>query len=262
MAIITLLTDFGVRDGYAGVLKGVIWKIAPDAQIADITHAIGPQNIIEGAMALDKAAPFFPDGTIHVAVVDPGVGTQRQPIAARLGDAFVVGPDNGIFSLLLERAESRRLPIEAVTLDKPEYWLPDVSHVFHGRDIFAPVAAHLARGVPLMECGSPHPHLAHLEIPKAKSTHAGWLGQVMVVDHFGNLITNIQVDQLAGKGEPVVMCCGKELRGIKRTFGEVAAGELAVISGTMGELEIAVNQGNAAERLGAKVGEQVEVRFL
>ncbi|HPH95797.1 MAG TPA: SAM-dependent chlorinase/fluorinase [Anaerolineaceae bacterium] len=262
MAFITLLTDFGVRDGYAGVLKGVIWKIAPEAQIADITHAISPQNILEGAMALDKTVPFFPAGTIHVAVVDPGVGTKRESVAARLGDAIVVGPDNGLFSLLLERAENLGQPVEVVKLDKPAFWLPDVSHVFHGRDIFAPVAAHLANGVSLKEIGSPHSGLARLEIPKPEQTDCGIRGQIMVVDHFGNLISNIPIDTLAGKGEPIVQCHGRELRGIKRTFGEVAAGDLAVISGTMGELEIVVNQGSAAEILGAKVGDPVEVRFL
>src|SRR4030042_2951302 len=141
MPVITLLTDFGIRDGYPGVMKGVIWKIAPDVQIADISHSIKPQNIQQGAIALARTASFFPAGTIHVAVVDPGVGTGRRPIGLHLGEHYFVGPDNGIFTLVLEHAESKQDFVAVVHLNQSNYWLPQISHVFHGRDIFAPVAA-------------------------------------------------------------------------------------------------------------------------
>ena len=154
MTVITLLTDFGTRDGYPGVMKGVIWKIAPEVQIADISHSIRPQNIYHGALALWRTTHYFPAGTIHVAVVDPGVGTNRRPIGIRLGDQYFIGPDNGLFTLVLERAEVQNELIQVVHLNQPQYWLPEISHVFHGRDIFAPSAAHLAIGVSLAKLGT------------------------------------------------------------------------------------------------------------
>ena len=176
LPILTLLTDFGLRDGYSGVLKGVIWSILPDAQVADLSHTISPQNIVEGALALARTAFFFPDGTVHVAVVDPGVGTRRRPIALRLGSHFFVGPDNGLFTLVLERAESEGWPVEAVQLDNPAYWLPEISRVFHGRDIFSPVAAHIAGGVPLEKVGSPIDDPVRLEIPRPIKIGTGMVG--------------------------------------------------------------------------------------
>src|SRR3972149_2437787 len=146
MSVITLMTDFGIKDGNVGVMKGVIWGIAPDVQISDLSHTIQAQNIREAGFILARSVPYFPKGTIHVAVVDPGVGTQRRPMAARIGDWFFVGPDNGLITMWLEHAEKENWTSEFVHLDRPEYWLPVVSHVFHGRDIFSPAAAHLARG--------------------------------------------------------------------------------------------------------------------
>ena len=154
MTVITLLTDFGLRDGYPGVMKGIIWKIAPDVQIADISHSIKPQNIHQGALALARTASFFPPGTIHVAVIDPGVGTLRRPIGLRIGVYHFIGPDNGLFTLVLENAEARHTDIQVVHLDQKKFWLPEISRVFHGRDIFAPCAAHLALGVTLEEMGA------------------------------------------------------------------------------------------------------------
>ena len=154
MRVITLTTDFGLRDGYAGVLKGVIWKIAPEVKIADISHLISPQNVMEGALTLGRAAAYFPEGTIHVGVVDPGVGTSRRAIAARLGLQYFVGPDNGLFTVLLEQAEGKQEKIEVFHLNRPEFWLSSISNVFHGRDIFAPTAAHLGQGVRLESMGT------------------------------------------------------------------------------------------------------------
>src|SRR5512143_4065364 len=154
LPILTLTTDFGLKDGNVGVMKGVIWGICPAAQIADMSHMIQPQDVCEGALILDRAAPYFPKDTIHLVVVDPGVGTARRPMAARIGRWYYVGPDNGLITMLIGRARREGWSCEFVVLDKPRYWMPAVSHVFHGRDIFAPSAAHLASGVPLSELGT------------------------------------------------------------------------------------------------------------
>ena len=193
---LTLTTDFGLKDGTVGILKGVIWSICPQARIADISHTIRPQDILEAAFVLARATPYFPANTIHVFVVDPGVGTARRPMAARIGEAYYVGPDNGALTLLLERAEGAGQACEFVHLTRPAYWLPEVSRVFHGRDIFAPCAAHLARGVALSELGEPFSDPVRLPIPKAQPTRQGWLGQVLYVDWFGNLVVNLRSEHL------------------------------------------------------------------
>ena len=189
MPIVTLTTDFGTRDGFVGALKGVVWSICPEAQIADITHEIAPQNIREGAMALWRAYPFFPGGTVHVAVVDPGVGTTRRPIAARLGEHVFVGPDNGLFTPIYEDASRLGRGVEIVHLTNPRYFLPKVSRTFHGRDIFSPVAAHLARGVPFADLGPPVTDPVRIPIFRAERTAGGWKAHISVVDIFGNLTT-------------------------------------------------------------------------
>jgi hypothetical protein len=150
-----MTTDFGAGDHEVGVMRGVIYRIAPQAKLADLSHDIPPQDILEGALILSQAASYFPPGTVHLAVIDPGVGTARRPIAGRVGDSFFVGPDNGLFTLRWKLAEEQRKPVEVFHLDNPDYWLPVVSRVFHGRDIFAPVAAHLANGVAWRRLGKP-----------------------------------------------------------------------------------------------------------
>jgi S-adenosyl-L-methionine hydrolase (adenosine-forming) len=259
LKIITLLTDFGLQDGYPGVMKGVIWGIAPEAQIADLTHFIHPQNVLEGALVLGRSAPYFPTGTIHTAVVDPGVGTQRRPIAAWLGNFYFVGPDNGLFTVLFERAQQQGDKIQIIHLDRPGYWLPEISRVFHGRDIFAPVAAHLANGIPLVELGTPMSNPQVLEIPRPQSTGEGWLGQVVMIDYFGNLATNLERQHLAGIGAVRVRIAGQEIRGLLNTFADAETGQLAAMYGEANDLMIAVNNGSAAQFLDVKVGEPVEV---
>ncbi len=256
---ITLLTDFGLRDGFVGVMKGVILGLAPDARLVDISHTISPQNVREGAIIFNRAAPYFPEGTIHVCVVDPGVGTARRPIAARLGAQRFVGPDNGLLTLFYRRAQRENWPIEIVHLDQPRYWRPEISNVFHGRDIFAPVAAHLARGVPLASLGSPlaDPVLLPLALPER--TPDGLRGEIAHVDHFGNLATNIRAEDLAGLDGVAVRAGGAEVRGLSRTFGDRAPGELVALIGSSGDLVLAVVNGSAAQRLDAKVGDPVEV---
>src|SRR5512142_2820122 len=176
MTTISLMTDFGIKDGNVGVMKGVIWGICPEAHIADLSHMVGPQNIAEAALILYRSAPYFPKGTIHVVVVDPGVGTARRPMAARIGDSFYVGPDNGTITMWLERAVAARQPCEFVQLEDPKYRLPVVSHVFHGRDIFAPAAGHLAAGVPLKAFGRTITDPVKLDLPKPARTAKGLRG--------------------------------------------------------------------------------------
>jgi S-adenosylmethionine hydrolase len=260
MTVITLLTDFGIRDGYPGVMKGVIWKIAPDVHIADISHSIKPQNILQGALALARTASFFPPGTIHVAVVDPGVGTPRRPIGLHLGQHYFIGPDNGLFTLVLADAESSGSSIQVVHLDQSAYWLSEVSRVFHGRDIFAPVAAHLAMGVALNAMGTVIYDPVRLEIPHPQAIHGGgWRGQVMEIDTFGNLSTNIDDSILSRLGGVSVFIAGHQIDDLVPTFGDRPVGTLIALYGTAHDLVISVVNGNAAQVLNATIGDAVEV---
>jgi S-adenosylmethionine hydrolase len=261
LSFITLMTDFGLKDGNVGVMKGVIWRFAPQAQIADLSHLISPQNVPEAALILARQAPYFPTGTIHLVVIDPGVGTSRRPAAARIGAQFFVGPDNGLLSPLLDQADVEGWEVEVVHLDRPEYWLPQVSHVFHGRDIFAPAAGHLAAGVPLRELGSPILDAVRLQLPQPRQAPGGWYGEIIHVDHFGNLSTNIRREHLGEPGSRVLVRLQEvEIHGMVRTFGERPPGELVSLYGSSGNLIVSVVNGSAAEQLQAGVGDEVEVR--
>lgn len=261
MPIITLLTDFGLKDGNVGVMKGVIWKIAPEAQIADLSHLIPPQDVREGALILSRSAPFFPPGTVHLAVVDPGVGTHRRPLGARLGEHYFVLPDNGLITLLLEQAERDHQIIEFVHLNQPQYWLPSISHVFHGRDIFAPCAAHLANGVLLQELGTPISDPQRLEFPVPRRTERGLQGEVIHIDHFGNLSTSIRRQHLGEPPGVTVRLRDVEIKGLVRTFSDRPVGELIALYGSTDYLLICVVNGSAAHRLGAQFGDPVEVTW-
>lgn len=259
MSIVTLTTDFGLKDGNVGVMKGVILGIAPEAQIVDISHYISPQNVPEAALILLRSTPYFPGGTVHVIVVDPGVGTERRPIAARIGEQFFVAPDNGVLTMLLERAEERQEPVEIVHLDKPQFWLPEISHVFHGRDIFAPAGGHLAAGVALHELGTTIEDAIRLDLPKPERTSQGWRGQVIHIDHFGNISTNIRYEHLGEAPDATIRIAGTEIDGMVHTFGERPEGELVALYGSTGNLIVSVVNGSAAARLGAQVGDPIEV---
>lgn len=262
MPIISLMTDFGLKDGNVGVMKGVIWGICPQAQIADLSHTIQPQNVPEAALILFRSAPYFPKDTIHVVVVDPGVGTARRPIVAQIGPQRYVCPDNGVLTMILERAGQEGWPVEIVHLDKPQYWLNEISHVFHGRDVFAPIAAHLASGVPLHALGTPIHDPVKLALPKPQRTENGWRGEVIHVDHFGNVASNIRSEQLhethAEKSGIIVRVAGAEIHGLVDTFGERPEGELIALLGSTGNLIVSVVNGSAADRLKVKVGDLFE----
>lgn len=259
MSHITLTTDFGLKDGFVGVMKGVIWTICPEAQIADISHSITPQNILEGAFALWRAYPFFPDGTVHVAVVDPGVGTQRRPMAARLGKYYFVGPDNGLFTPIIEESEKGTGLVEFVSLNNPKYWLPEVSYTFHGRDIFAPIAAYLAKGVPLADLGSAMSDPVRLDMPRPEKTGYGWYAHITVIDIFGNLTTDLPAEILSGPEKVVFRLHGREIHGLVTSYGQKYSGDLIALVDSKNFVEIAIVNGSAAQSLGAQVGDVIDV---
>jgi hypothetical protein len=262
---IAITTDFGIKDGNVGVMKGVIWGICPQAQIADISHTIAPQNILEAGLILARSAPFFPPGTIQLVVVDPGVGTARHPIAARIGSWYFVGPDNGVITMWRDRALKDGLPIDVVVLDQKKYWLPNVSHVFHGRDIFAPVAAHLASGVPFKDFGAPLANLATLPLPQPRRTNDGWEGEIIHIDHFGNAASNIREEHLVGAlqdmGGIVVRLRERQVDGVVRTFGERKQGEAIALIGSTGDLIVSIVNGSAEMTLGCRVGDPITVAY-
>jgi len=265
MRIITLMTDFGLKDGNVGVMKGVIYTIAEEKkveftlQIVDISHLISPQNISEAALILYRSAPFFPGGTVHLVVVDPGVGTERRAIAGQIGNQCFVGPDNGILTLWLEHAERSGVSTRFVHLNRPEFWLPEVSHVFHGRDIFAPVAAHLATGTSLTMLGSPVSNLVKFSYPKPKKRGRIWYGEVIHIDHFGNISLNILKEDLEGGAIVTVSIVGVVINGVVQTFGDHPAGQVIALFGSTGNLLVSIVNGNAANQLKAKIGDTVEV---
>lgn len=260
MKWITLLTDFGERDGYPAAMKGAIWQVAPDAQIVDITHEVAPQDVLEAMLTLSRVYPCYPKGTVHVAVVDPGVGTLRRPLALMAGEAYFVGPDNGIFTLPIrqaQQAEQTRLKI--VVLDQPAFWRSPVSPTFHGRDLFAPAAAHLANGVPLETLGTPISDPVLLDLPAVEVLDDGWRGQVIHIDRFGNLATSIRAEMLSGVPAVEVAFQDEVIFGLCRTYGEAPPGALLALIDSAGFLSIAIRNGSAAQRFGACLGAPVEV---
>ncbi len=268
--VITLLTDFGRADGYVGTMKGVILGICPQAALVDISHEIVPQAVQQAAYVLSRAVPYFPHGAVHLVVVDPGVGTGRRPIIVQTDCATYVAPDNGVLTLALAQDPAQT----AVGLTEPRYQLSPVSATFHGRDIFAPAAAHLAAGVHPQDMGKPFPVSDLFTWPLSRPTRQGdtsWLGQVLHIDRFGNLITNIPCsldrDQcILAESELPIACAGisvtiagTRIVGLSRTFAEADVHQLLAYVGSGGSLEIAMRDGNAAAQLGAAVGEPVQV---
>jgi len=256
VAIITLTTDFGSGGHYVAAMKGVIYSINPTATVVDITHHVPPQNVRLGAIVLAEASRWFPEGTIHVAVVDPGVGTDRAIVYAEAGRQHFIAPDNG----LLTRVLARSAPARLVRLERPEYWLRAVSSTFHGRDIMAPVAARLSLGLDPGELGSAIEKLALLPWPEPVCAPGRIAGEVVEVDPFGNLITNIErehLEQFAPLCDAAVHVGRHQVEAVVSTYGDRQAGELVALVGSSGLLEVAVVAGNAAERL--QLGEGAEV---
>jgi|Deesub1362B_J571_1020462.scaffolds.fasta_scaffold00030_17 hypothetical protein len=254
MPIITLLTDFGLADPFVGVMKGVILSINPRVQVVDITHQVRPQDIQEAAFLLWDSYRHFPPATVHVAVVDPGVGSQRLPIALSAQGHFFVGPDNGLFSPVLEALK------EVVAIENPAYMLPRPSRTFHGRDIFAPAAAWLTRGVALQELGPLLSKEALKRLPLAKARKEGQrvVGQIVHIDRFGNCISNIPAEMLQGLRGPVVLAAGRRLRLYEHYSQAEPLGAGALINSS-GLLEVFLFRGSAAEGLGLRRGQEVEV---
>lgn len=261
MTILTITTDFGNLNGFVGTMKGVIYKICPEVKIADITQEIPAQDVRAGAIALWRAAPYFPSGTVHVAVIDPGVGTKRRAIAAKLGDQYYVVPDNGLITPMLEDAETAGVAVRIVHLDKPEYWLPQVYTTFHGRDIFAPVGAHLAAGVPLEMLGTLIDDPVRLSLPKPVRSERGIEGSIVVIDVFGNCSTNIRVSEVADLKNVKLEIAGQVIRGVLPSYGHANIGDLVAVTDSEGFVEVAVVNGSAAKTYGIKMDDKVRISF-
>jgi len=266
MAYITLTTDFGTRQGSDGVLHGAIYRIAPDAVITDLSHHITPQDIREANFVVNNSAFFFPEGTVHVIVVDPGVGTDRRPIAARIGAHYFVAPDNGVLTACLDRADREGWTAEFVELDRPEYWLDAVTTTFHGRDLFSPVGAHLAAGVPLSDLGSPIDDPITIALWGATEADDGSItGEVIYIDDFGNAICSILPDEIAHLPVPdgvEVELCGSHIDGMVQTFGDSEYGTDTLIAlwDSSGYLLVSENNGTGGKVIQPKPGDPVVVR--
>jgi hypothetical protein len=271
-AIITLTTDFGLTDAYVAAMKGVILSINHEANIVDICHTIKPQDIAQAAFVLSTAYPFFPSGTIHVVVVDPGVGTERRAIILKIPTACFVASDNGVLSYVVQEFRVKpgvattsqhlaelRPGLEAVAITEPRYWRSPVSATFHGRDIFAPVAARLSLGQPPLEFGDKMTDLTVLPIPRPhRGANGSLVGHILHIDSFGNLITNVNRHDLPEARETItVEVSGRLIKGLSRTYAE-SQGLLSLI-GSSDHLEISMKEGNASAYLNARVGDEVKI---
>ena len=257
--IVTLLTDFGRQDVYVGVMKGVIATVNSSLKVIDLTHEIPPQNIIAGRFCLLNAYPYFPQNTVHIAVVDPGVGNQRRGVAIALEDGFLVCPDNGLCSGILEVKSA----IAAVELTNSEYWrIPSPSYTFHGRDIFAPVGAHLASGVALEALGTKIEldSLVKLSLPPLQTNGSQIIGCIQYIDYFGNLITNIPGNSVKNKSWQAIVNNRAIASG--STYSDVQSGKAIAIVGSHGWIEIAVNGGNAQKKLQLTKENKIKIKFI
>lgn len=251
---ITLLTDFGTRDTYVGQMKGAIAAIAPQANVIDLTHNVPRQDIALGAVMLDSAVDAFPDASVHVAVVDPGVGGARRAIAAQCQRFTLVGPDNGLFTAVWQRHPPRRI----VTLTSSAHHRPRVSPTFHGRDVFAPVAAHLVTSAMLEDLGETITDPIMLELPEPQQTDTGYELRVLCIDHFGNLITNMTERGLPA-GRVAIAVGPARIDGIRQTFADVPEGEPVAYLGSSGRLEIGIRNDSAAARWRLHVGDPIHM---
>jgi S-adenosylmethionine hydrolase len=276
--LITLLTDFGLSDAYVGTMKGIMLSICPTAHLVDLTHAIQPQNVRQAAYVLLTAFRHFPPDTVFLVVVDPGVGTARKPIAVHTDYGIYVAPNNGVLSYVLANVQVNHV----IALENSVYHLSGLSATFHGRDIFSPVAAHLANGVPITDLGPTLPEFYQLDPPRLDITPNQIQGEVLHIDHFGNVITSI--GYLAWNSSEVLQLVPQfgshdsstitipaltsritigswRIEGIRPTYGSVPPGQTTVLVGSSGQLEIGVNQGNAATTLTISLGDKVTLNY-
>ena len=258
VSVITLTTDFGTRDWFVGSMKGVIARIAPTARIIDLTHCLTQGDVRGGAFALGASWRFFPKGTVHVVVVDPGVGSRRKAIAVQTASAMFVAPDNGVLSWAL--AKEKVAAIHA--LENKAYFLQPVSRTFHGRDVFAPVAAHISRGVPIKKLGPVLKEIVRLDWPEARAQRGAVTGEVVYIDHFGNAITNLGSGLLSGIEQAVCEVYAKQRRlcPLKACYQAATPRSPVAVVGSSGFLEIAVNGGSAEKVLGIRIGTRVVLR--
>ncbi len=257
---LTLTTDFGLCDHYAGVMKGVILSICPAARIVDISHEVTPFEIPEGAYTIAQSWRYFPKKTVHVVVVDPGVGTSRRPILLEAGGHFFIAPDNGVLSMIYS-AEKHKVRL----ISNERYFRKPVSNTFHGRDIFAPVAAHLAAGAPPAQIGKPIQDYLRASFEQPVQTgKSTWSGTILKIDRFGNIVTNFRSDAFPGLAQrSFVLSAGlRQISILARNYAECGTGELFVIAGSSGYLEISLGQGSAAKHLGCAAGSGVELTIF
>jgi S-adenosylmethionine hydrolase len=256
--IIALLSDFGTRDHYAGTMKGVIAGLCPDVTLIDITHEIAPHDVMEGALQLAASCRYFPAGTIFLVVVDPGVGSSRRGIAAEAGDYRFVAPDNGVLTAAFRDLPPKRI----VELTERRYARPTVSRTFEGRDRFAPAAAWLAKGIQLSAFGRTLSSYHQIDIPHPQTTDDRLSGLVLLVDRFGNLVTNIdrRTFEAFTRNHPVsVRVAGRAITRVVATYADIKPGEVCALFGSTDHLELAVNGGSAAEALGVTRGTDIDV---
>ena len=261
--IITLTTDFGTRDPYVAAMKGILLRECPDGNIVDICHEVPPHQILHAAYVLANAAPFFPEGTIHMAVVDPGVGTDRSILVGQFGGQLFIFPDNGVITLV-----QNVLPLEGLVSVRDYGFLGDrdVSPTFHGRDVFAPLAAAISNGLRITELGPTPPTYKLLDLSEPVWTGSVLRGKVVYVDRFGNLVTSITETQIRQRflsgGELQITCNGLKVSGLKTTYASAALGEPLALIDSMGYLELAVNLGRACDEFDARPGMDVELAQL
>ena len=254
--IVTLTTDFSASDPYVGMMKGVILSVAPDVTVVDLAHDISPHDVFQAAFVLESAYCYFPEGTVHMAIVDPGVGSSRRRLAMACGKYRFVGPDNGVFTYLM-RKEGLRECVEIREIPAREAGL---GVTFEGRDIFAPVAARLAMGVPLSEIGPTVDKPVELSIPRARVTDTAIEGRIIYIDHFGNCITNIEAAAVAPLGDKVTASvAGTPLGQLQKAYSDVRVGDALALINSLDHLELAINQGNLAKELNLQVGTPVRV---
>ncbi len=254
--IVTLTTDFGTKDSYVAAMKGVILRINPNINIIDLTHDISPQNILEANLFLYNSCPYFPQGTIHLVIIDPGVGTDRDPIVVSAGNQIFVCPNNGVLTMLSRKLQIREMRI----IQNKDFMLKDISSTFHGRDIFAPTAGYLASGKKLDAVGEKLEDIVIIKIPEPIIKNKEIIGEIIHIDKFGNLISNINSDLLVKLENYKISICNIKLDKIYDTYGEKNINETLTLIGSSGFLEISINQGNAFRELGIEIGEKIIIK--